>query len=201
MQLPNEIGYDVCGIREKGTSIATCEGRPKTYYITHHHQDHLPAFGNLTLRCPKPLIGKLMRDNYFGVTQIYEPCESVETHQLIEDPVTGKVYATPTYLLFVKEINGVVVPECVDPLDLVKEYGSKNAVVAFHQPSRHLKTQRITIDDLLKYCNNAFLADPTTWHSGHSRILPKCIASINDVLRRPGFFALSPYSKRFRTVL
>jgi hypothetical protein len=200
MELPKEIGYDVCGIREKGTSITAREGRPKTYYITHHHLDHLPAFGDLTLKCPKPLISRLKTD-YLSVPQNYEVCESVETYQLDKNLMSGEVFATPTYLLFVKEIDGVVIPECVNPLDLAREYASKNAIVAFRQPMRHPKSQRITVDELLNYYNHAFLADPRIWHTEDPKIIPKCIASINDVLRRPEFFTESPFSKRFRTTI
>lgn len=197
-QLPKEIGYDVCGIREKGTSITTREGRPETYYITHHHLDHLPAFENLTLRCPRPLIKKL-ETIYREVPQNYETCESVETYQLDKNLITGEIFATPTYLLFAKGIDAIIVPECVDVLNFVREYASKCAImVVFHQPGAHPQKQHVTIDDLLNYCNHAWYANPAIWHTDHPQVFPKCIASIKDVWKRPEMFPESSLSRRFR---
>jgi len=198
MQLPKELGIDVCGVYvpycPRGAEI------PKEYFITHTDADQIPGFlpeEKALFKCADFVAKKLVK--IYGARVEYEILpkdECIPTYH-VHSGLMGQPYVTDSCGYLHKDM--AIIPESKDVLSLVKEYSPKClALVMFHQPLAHLQEQRITLDELHNYCDHAWFADPRIWFSHDSKVLPKRVYSMKDVLMKPENHASSPFYRRFR---
>lgn len=181
-KLPKELGYDVCGF-----DFSAIE----KFFITHTHEDHLPARYRLNLACAPPLRAKLK-----AIYKRHAEIEEYTDYFVTADEANGS--STTTYGYFIKRDIGVIglVPECINPLSFVREFGLKGLIIViFKQPEAHLRlTKRPVRSENILDC---WLADPSRTIAYAPNVIPKCVESIADVKKDPKKFWGNPFAEKF----
>jgi len=174
-RLPEDLGYDVCGIPSDFI-------RPKKFFVTHTHLDHLPARANLTLVCAPPLRVKLEKLYAKEKTSVNleEYPDFFPTEHIFFNRGSGRLEKAKSYGYLIKDL--AVIPESNEFERLITEYKPKSTVIIlFKQPREHLPTKLITA----RTVENCYFADPTSWSRYAPNVLPKIVLAIIDV--RSGF--------------
>jgi len=146
-------------------------------YITHLHRDHLPlkeyvAGANLKF-CTGPRYVKLLQEKYrdFEVIEYTDVVEVEHTY-----PYAGRYRVTKTYVFFIGD--GIIIPECDNPSEVIREYEAKVTLVFVSQQSHnHLSNFNNRRDDV-------YILDNRTWERNKPNIIPKIVFSSTDEDRR-----------------
>ena len=119
LELPKEIGYDVCGFPNAGWNPIRGIGIPNKLFVTHKDIDHLTAFGGVTLLCAEQLVDDLKRV-YSRVPielqfQTWPRGECIETWHGRET----ERHRVKTYGYHCRDT--MVIPECHNALEWLRE--------------------------------------------------------------------------------
>lgn len=159
--------------------------------------DHLKAFGGGALLCAEWLQKQLER-TYRGIPieiQTYPRDLCIETWHPRE---TERQKARTSGYIF-KDL--VVIPECFNALQLLREYESKYAVVVFFKQPRAHAQQYISADKLRELCDHAYFADVSDMKSYRPWVIPQCVPSIQNAKDNPKLWWMSPFAKRYYDVI
>lgn len=177
--LPQELGYDVCGLQPFNQTL-----------LTHQHLDHLPA-RKVRILCA-PILLKTIALKMGGLLRVYEVEEYTDCFETEHWFFNGNRWVKiKTYGYFIG--NVAVIPESVDADSYVEEYSLKGlVVVCFKQPRSHLNNG----NKLRSPCHlpaNCYFADPSTWSRYAPNVLPKVVPSIADIKRFGQYWADNPF--------
>ena len=195
-KLQEDWGYDVCGRTKPGWNPMRGTGIPERFFVTHRDIDHLTAFGGVTLLCAEQLVGDLKR--IYGRVpielqfQTWPRSECIETWHGRET----ERHQVKTYGYHYKDT--MVIPECHNALELLKEHAPKCAIVIFFKQPRAHPQQYVSPEKLRELCDHAYFADVSTMRPTFQWVIPQCVPSIQNVRENPKTWFASPFSKYFR---
>ena len=159
--------FDVCGLGRFNRFT------DRKVFITHLHEDHLPAAEFIVGARLKFYTGgdyvEVLREKYkpYGI-----PVEEyTDVVKLDHTFIYGRVRSTKTYGFFVKD--SIIIPECDNPEILIREYKPKMAFIfVFHQSHNHLVGFNNGRNDI-------FLLDPRVWSPYKPNVIPKIVPSLS----------------------
>jgi len=162
---------DVCGIGvyRKDTW--------REVFITHLDPDHLPlkehiAGGLLKFRVPKEYFCHVSKI-YGELFEVEEYSDVLRLEHTTLWPGRGKYVTRAAYAFFIRD--SMVIPECDNPDQLIKEYGPKLAfVLVSYQSHNHLS-------GFNNYRRDVFIVHNKVWKPYAPNIIPKIVfASTSD---------------------